>query len=56
MGEEHKIKLYEELYLKIEKLIKANENINSKNMELKFNNNFDKVNEKYNKLFFVKIR
>ena len=55
IGKEHEIKLQEEMYLKIEKLIKANENKNSKNMELKLNNNFNNLNEEYNKLFFVKV-
>ena len=62
MGEDRKHKLYEELHLKIEKLIKSNENINAKNIELeekslsltneikKSSNNLEQVNEEFNKV------
>ncbi len=61
-GEEMKIKLYEELHLKIEKLTKINENLSSKNSDLeerilnltnenkKQANNFELINEEFNKV------
>jgi len=61
-GEEVKIKLYEELHLKIEKLTKINENLSSKNTDLeerilnltneykKQANNFELINEEFNKV------
>ena len=57
-----KIKLYEELHLKIEKLTKINENLSSKNSDLeerilnltneykKQANNFELINEEFNKV------
>jgi len=61
-GDEIKIKLFEELHLKIEKLTKINDNLSSKNTDLeekilnltnenkKQSNNFELINEELNKV------
>lgn len=61
-GDEIKIKHYEEMHLKIEKLTKINDNLSSKNTDLeekilnltnenkKQSNNFELINEELNKV------